>query len=78
MESSASLEGAPVSQYQSLNRGGRVFEARPLTMKRCAALFHRAVAGERGALSDSTMTYGNAGGAGQRLELIESMAQSVF
>ena len=36
-ESSASLEGAPVSQYHRR-------QAQPLTMKRCAALFHR---GER-------------------------------
>jgi hypothetical protein len=74
MESSASLEGAPVSQYH--RRLG--FEAQPLTMKRCAALFHGQPRSERGALSVLTMAWGDAGCGGQRLHLIEYMAQMYF
>jgi hypothetical protein len=44
-------------------------------MKRCAAFFHRGAAGERDALSDLRMAWRDVGGAGQRLEVVESRAQ---
>ena len=70
----ASLEGAPGASIT----GDRVFEARPLTMKRCAAFFQGQPRGKRDALSNLKMPWRDAGGTGQGLELIDFIGAIFF